>query len=78
MPKGTPQVNAIEHFWSSYKARFKKLLFLYPEMPQTENHFRTKVEAVGKGYTTEEVKNLLRSSNAYMLDLLLKFKDQPE
>ena len=69
-------MNAIEHFWSSYKARFKKKLFVYPEMPQTENHFRTKVEAVGKSYTAEEVKSLLRSSNSYMLGLLLKFQDQ--
>lgn len=26
MPTGTPQVNAIEHFWSPFKSRFKKKL----------------------------------------------------
>ena len=73
MPKGTPQLNAIEHFWSSYKARVKKLLFTNPDMPLSENLFRSKVEAVGNSYTAEEVQSLLRSSNTYMLDLLLKF-----
>ena len=75
MPKGTPQVNAIEHFWSSYKARVKKLLFNNPDMPLNANLFRTKVEAVGNSYTAQEVQNMLRSSNAYMLNLLYKFQD---
>ena len=48
-------------------------MFSNPDMPLSENLFRSKVEAVGNSYTAEEVQSLLRSSNTYMLDLLLKF-----
>ena len=34
-PAGTPQVNVVEHLWSSYKRRFKKVLMVNPEMKWT-------------------------------------------
>ena len=53
-PSGTPQVNSIEHFWSVYKRRFKKVLMVNPERKWNQSDFEDRVKNVGAQFTEEE------------------------
>ena len=66
MVSSTPQVNAIEHFWSPFKLRFKKKLMENPLQKINQREFTQKVIEVGNSFTALETSNLLRSNHAYM------------
>ena len=73
MPPGSPELNSIEHYWGSYKCRFRKQLQTNPDMKWTQAYFENKVRCVGESFKPEESQNFLRANHAAMLQLLERF-----